>query len=330
MSYCHVIRYAYHSHWGYDKSKFLFLFSKNVTGGIGADAKEGHLQDSLFESLKHTTMAQYFEYEKGKVASGGRVDIIFQCDKMRIPIEVKKTDESPTLESIEKYYIAQAQTYASAYDQLGIFVLLDLSDKGKKPTSNFKDWFNLHHLSPATNLPVNHPDYVVSVVIPGNKLLPSMFVYGISDKKTGGLDFHKPNGNISPVYASELSKNVPEPFKSEPNAGIGTRMHHKFVIIDFNTPDARVYLGSYNFSSTADRKNGENLLLIKDRKIAIAYMIEALRIFDHYHFRVSQKESTKTGKILSLTRPPRNLEDKAWWEEYYTDAVKIKDRELFA
>jgi len=156
-----------------------------------------------------------------------------------------------------------------------------------------------------------------------------IFVYGISDKKTGGLDFHKPNGNISPVYASELSKNAPEPFKSEPNAGIGTRMHHKFVIIDFNTPDARVYLGSYNFSSTADRKNGENLLLIKDKKIAIAYMIEALRIFDHYHFRVSQKESAKTGIILSLSRPPRNPEDKAWWQEYYTDAVKIKDRELF-
>jgi hypothetical protein len=170
----HVIRYAYHSHWGYDKSKFLFLFSRNVTGGIGADAKEGHLQDSLFESLKHTSMAQYFEYEKGKVASGGRVDIIFQCDKMRIPIEVKKTDESPTLEGIEKYYIAQAQTYASAYDQLGVFVLLDLSDKEKNPIPNFKDWFNLHHLLPATSLPVNHPDYVVSVVIPGNKLLPSM------------------------------------------------------------------------------------------------------------------------------------------------------------
>lgn len=170
----HVIRYAYHSHWGYDKSKFLFLFSKNVTGGIGADAKEGHLQDSLFENLKHTTMAQYFEYEKGKVASGGRVDIILQCDKMRIPIEVKKTDESPTLESIEKYYIAQAQTYASAYEQLGIFVLLDLSDKEKKPILNFKDWFNIHHLLPASSLPVNHPDYVVSVVIPGNKLLPSM------------------------------------------------------------------------------------------------------------------------------------------------------------
>jgi len=169
-----VIRYAYHSHLGYDKSKFLFLFSKKVAGGFGADALESHLQFSLFESLKHTSMAQYFDYERGKVASGGRVDIIFQSDKMRIPIEVKKTDESPTVGRIDEYYIAQAQTYASAYERLGIFVLLDLSDKEKKPMLNFKDWFNLHHLPPATNLQVKHPDYVVSVVIPGNKLLPSM------------------------------------------------------------------------------------------------------------------------------------------------------------
>ena len=119
-------------------------------------------------------MAQYFEYEKDKVTSGGRVDIIFQSDKMSIPIEVKKTEESPTVSKIEEYYIAQAQTYASAYEQLGIFLLLDLSDKGKKPIPNFNDWFNIHHLQPATNLPVNHPDYIVSVVIPGNKLLPSM------------------------------------------------------------------------------------------------------------------------------------------------------------
>jgi len=146
-----VIRYAYHSHLGYDKSKFLFLFSKKVTGGFGAEALESHLQVSLFESLKHTSMAQYFDYERGKVASGGRVDIIFQCDKMRIPIEVKKTNESPTVGKIDEYYIAQAQTYASAYERLGIFVLLDLSDKEKKPMLNFKDWFNLHHLSPATN-----------------------------------------------------------------------------------------------------------------------------------------------------------------------------------
>jgi hypothetical protein len=169
----HVIRYAYHSHYGYDKSKHLFLFSR-AAGGFGPDAEESHLQDSLFESLKHTSIAQYIEYEKNKVASGGRVDIIFQCDKMQIPIEVKKTDESPTIDKIEEYYIAQAQTYTSAYEQLGIFVLLDLSNKEKKPILGFKDWFNIHHLQPATNLPIKHPDYVISVVIPGNKLLPSM------------------------------------------------------------------------------------------------------------------------------------------------------------
>ncbi|GHU57797.1 hypothetical protein FACS189411_12100 [Bacteroidia bacterium] len=169
-----IIRYAQHSHLGYDKSKFPFLYSKQVKGGLGTDAKENHLQDSLYESLKHTSMAQYFEYEKDKVASGGRVDIIFQCNKMRIPIEIKKTEESPTIEKIEEYYIAQTQTYVSAYEQLGIFILLDLSDKGKNPIPNFKDWFNIHHLQPATKLPIKHPDYIVSVVIPGNKVLPSM------------------------------------------------------------------------------------------------------------------------------------------------------------
>ena len=169
----HVIRYTYHSNYGYGKSKHLFLFSK-AAGGLGSDAKESHLQDDLFDNLKQSSMAQYFDYEKGKVASGGRVDIIFQCDKMRIPIEVKKTDESPTIDKIEEYYIAQAQTYTSTYEQLGIFILLDLSDKEKKPILDFKDWFNLHHLQPATNLPIKYPDYVLSVVIPGNKLLPSM------------------------------------------------------------------------------------------------------------------------------------------------------------
>ena len=46
-------------------------------------------------------------------------------------------------------------------------------------------------------------------------------------------------------------------------------MHHKFVVIDFDKPTARVYMGSYNFSTPADTKNGENLLLIRDRRIAV-------------------------------------------------------------
>ncbi|MET0787224.1 MAG: phospholipase D-like domain-containing protein [Paenisporosarcina sp.] len=157
-----------------------------------------------------------------------------------------------------------------------------------------------------------------------------IFVYGISDKKVGGLDLKKPDGNVSPTFPAQLTKNVPKPFSEEPKGGSGIRMHHKFVIIDFDKPTARVYLGSYNFSSPADNDNGENLLLIRDRRIAVSYAIEALRIFDHYHFRVKQQGTKKARKELVLAKPPRSKREKAWWVEDYTDVRKIKDRELFA
>ena len=157
------------------------------------------------------------------------------------------------------------------------------------------------------------------------------FVYGISDRKVhGGLDLLKPDGNIAPVYPSALRKHVPEPFKSEVTGGGGVRMHHKFVVIDFDKPSARVYLGSYNFSSSADIKNGENLLLIRDRRIAVSYMVEALSIFDHYHFRVVQDEAKKAKKKLQLKKPPRAQGEEPWWRKDYTVPIRIKDRELFA
>jgi phosphatidylserine/phosphatidylglycerophosphate/cardiolipin synthase-like enzyme len=160
-----------------------------------------------------------------------------------------------------------------------------------------------------------------------------IFVYGVSDKKTGGLDVHLPNGKVAPAYAANLSENLPEPFKSEPIAlssnGKGTRMHHKFVVIDFDKPTARVYMGSYNFSRPADNENGENLLLIKDRRIAVSYMIQALTIFDHYHFRALQAKADASHKPIQLKQPPK-AGRKPWWDEDYTDPRKILDRELFA
>jgi hypothetical protein len=159
---------------------------------------------------------------------------------------------------------------------------------------------------------------------------PGIFAYGISDKKTGGIDLQMPNGNIAPVFAAALDKNIPAPFNKEPTGGGGNRMHHKFVVIDFDKPDARVYLGSYNFSVAADEKNGENLVVIRDRRVAVSYTVEALRIFDHYHFRVKQKEAKTARKELELARPPRKAGEKPWFDEDYTDPRKIRDRKLFA
>lgn len=156
-----------------------------------------------------------------------------------------------------------------------------------------------------------------------------IFMYGISDKEVGGLDLQKPDGNISPVYPSYLTKNLPEPFISEASGGSGNRMHHKFVVLDFNKPTARVYLGSYNFSVTADEKNGENLVLIEDQMVATSYMIEALRLFDHYHFRVAANEAKEQHKPLRLELPPKEDKD-TWWYPYYNDTRKIQDRKLFS
>ena len=131
------------------------------------------------------------------------------------------------------------------------------------------------------------------------------------------------------MYPSQLAgKDIPEPFKSEPTGGSGVRMHHKFVVIDFDKPTARVYLGSYNFSTTADTKNGENLVLIRDRRVAVSYAVEALSMFDHYLFRVLQADAKSQRKTLDLALPPKAGES-PWWEEDYTDPRKIRDRQLF-
>jgi phosphatidylserine/phosphatidylglycerophosphate/cardiolipin synthase-like enzyme len=157
-----------------------------------------------------------------------------------------------------------------------------------------------------------------------------IFVYGIADKPVGGINLKSTDGNPQPVSPSVITKNIPQPFKKEPTGGKGIRMHHKFLVMDFNTENARVYMGSYNFSGVADLKNGENLLLIKDRKVATSYMIEAVRIFDHYEFRLAVTKAKAKNKDLELKLPPENKKQKPWWDKYYTDKRRIRDRELFS
>lgn len=157
-----------------------------------------------------------------------------------------------------------------------------------------------------------------------------LFVAGISDKRTG-VEVAVGSSNLPPTYVAALDKNAPDPFRAEPSGltgrGGGTRMHHKFLVLDFDTDAARVYLGSYNMSKAADGQNGENLVLVRDRRVATSYMIEAMRIIDHYQFRVAWK-AVRKGGTLKLRRPPTSGEA-AWWAEDFSDQRKIKDRELF-
>jgi len=160
----------------------------------------------------------------------------------------------------------------------------------------------------------------------------TVFTYGMADRMIKGINLQSPDGNAYPVFPAALSANLPEPFKSEPDGlsgGMGTRLHHKFIVIDFDKPTARVYLGSYNFSNPADGENGENLLLVRDRRVAVSYMVEAVRIFDHYHFRVLQSRNG-AKKRLQLAKPPVKAGEKTWFDDYFSRARKIRDRKLFS
>ncbi|CAK4032730.1 Phospholipase D [Lecanosticta acicola] len=167
-----------------------------------------------------------------------------------------------------------------------------------------------------------------------------VFVYGISDKSVGGLDLQEPNGNPPVAFpAALMTQNVPAPFRQEATGGNGTRLHHKFLVCDFNTPRARVYTGSYNFSHAADSKNSENLFCIRDARVATSFAVEALALFDHYTFRdLKEGKGEENGgdeeegeSPLELKVPPAEggKGEMAWWGVYWSEETKKRDRELF-
>jgi phosphatidylserine/phosphatidylglycerophosphate/cardiolipin synthase-like enzyme len=164
-----------------------------------------------------------------------------------------------------------------------------------------------------------------------------VFSYGITDKR-GRLELQKPDGSTGLVDFSYLAGNAPEPFKTEWSGGKGINVHHKFVVTDFGLPTAKVFTGSSNLAPSGEQGNGDHLILIEDRKVAIGYAIEALRVFDHLHFRDRMEKALKKTPRggakrdpLALRKPTAISGKPAWFEEYYVPgSQKERDRTLFA
>lgn len=160
----------------------------------------------------------------------------------------------------------------------------------------------------------------------------SVFSYGISDKK-GGLEVKKPDGSLGIVDFEFLAKHAPEPFKSEWNGGKGIHEHHKFVVTDFNLPTAKVFTGSSNLSVSGEEKNGDNLVMIEDPRVATSYAIEALRVFDHLEFRTKMRAAgaEKNAGALTLELPTSLSGKPAWFAKFYEEDSQLeKDRTLFS
>ena len=157
-----------------------------------------------------------------------------------------------------------------------------------------------------------------------------LFSYGVVDK-AGGLVVKKPDGSDGLVSFAYLKAKAPEPFKTEWGGGGGITLHHKFIVTDFNQPTAKLFTGSSNLAAGGEKANGDHLIQIGDSKIATAYAIEALRMFDHLHFRANMNALEAAGKapeVIKLWKPG----DAApiWWTPFYTEnSQKQRDRQLF-
>src|SRR5260370_41284050 len=126
--------------------------------------------------------------------------------------------------------------------------------------------------------------------------------YGISDKQ-GGLAVKKPDGTFGIVDFNYLAGITPMPFKAEWSGGQGIHEHHKFVVTDFSLPSAKVFTGSSNLSPSGEAGNGDNLVMIEDPRVATSYAIEALRGFDHLHFRTLMSDAFAGGTQAGAKTP---------------------------
>ena len=57
------------------------------------------------------------------------------------------------------------------------------------------------------------------------------------------------------------------------------KVHHKFAVIDVESDDSVVIVGSYNWTMAGACDNDENTLIIHDRELARAYYAEWQRLW---------------------------------------------------
>jgi len=86
-------------------------------------------------------------------------------------------------------------------------------------------------------------------------------------------------------------------------------VHSKVLIIDPLSSDPVVVTGSHNFSASASEKNDENLVIVRGhKKLAIAYAVDVMSVYDHYRYRSYIRETLAQGKT-----PWSYLDDNDQW-----------------
>ncbi|WP_241289988.1 phospholipase D-like domain-containing protein [Burkholderia stabilis] len=136
--------------------------------------------------------------------------------------------------------------------------------------------------------------------------------------------YHRSRDNHDVIDASYFSPaTVPQGFEPELRLFPGEPapayppvvIHHKFIVIDAEGANPVVYTGSANMSRNSEQFNDENLLEIRDARIAAIYLAEFLRLYEHYRARALAIDAKQRG---AGTHPRLALApDSSWAKKYY-------------
>ena len=133
----------------------------------------------------------------------------------------------------------------------------------------------------------------------------NIFSYGISDAPQG-IYLYKPGNKSGVMVTGKPGKTVlPPPFDKEYSINMGHQIHHKFIVCDFNEPNAVVWCGSSNLALGGEEQNGDNLIQINDTDIATVFALEAAALVDHFDFR-NANEAPKSATAPTATKGTDN------------------------
>ena len=112
------------------------------------------------------------------------------------------------------------------------------------------------------------------------------------------------------------------------SGGAGMHIHDKFVVVDFNAANPTVFTGSSNLASGGEQANGDSLAMIEDAAVANMFAIEAVALFDHYHFRKVMQQVTVKQPPLTLWYPGKpNARDRHGGRPITIQArIQMRDR----
>jgi PLD-like domain len=129
--------------------------------------------------------------------------------------------------------------------------------------------------------------------------------------------------NNTPTGFWQESNVLVDPTKKQPKAAKGKKgfqvpnvyVHQKIVIVDGDTDNPTIYVGSANLSGNSTWNNDENMLEITDcPRLAKAYVAEFMRLYEQYRARFSwnRRQHDKKDDTFTLTTDAR------WAKKDYT------------